>query len=413
MGLAGTAVVLVDMAAALTLLPALLSRLGHRISPAKPTRPDGGRFAQVARAVQRRPTLVLVITVGVMLTLAAPVLGLRISQGDPRMLPASTSSRQMWDALSTHFPDRARWSSEIVVIADAPAADPGVARLRRSVAAVPGIGGVTVEAAGPRLTVLHADPPRGGAEDAMARDAVTMIRDLPAPFRIQVTGDTAEMVDYRAMLTSRLPWAIAVVVIGTLLLLFAFTGSVLLPVKAILTNLLSIGAALGAVVWIFQRGHLAGVLGTEGMGYVHLTVPVLVGAIAFGLSVDYEVFLLSRIRERWLAGAGAHASVAEGLQRTGRIVTAAALLIGVVFAGFTSGGFVPIKSIGLGLVLAVTLDATIVRMLMVPATMTLLGRRNWWLPRPLRQVHALLALSETEPPRPPAASALTEAQHLR
>jgi RND superfamily putative drug exporter len=333
-----------------------------------------------------------------MLTLAAPVLGLRISQGDPRMLPTSTSSRQMWDALGTHFPDRAQWASDIQVIASAPAGDPGLARLRQDVAAVPGVGGVTVESAGPRLTVLHATPPRGSAEDAAARDAVTRIRDLPAPFPVEVSGDTAEMVDYRAMLASRLPWAIAVVVIGTLLLLFAFTGSVVLPVKAMLTSLLSIGAALGVVVWVFQDGHLAGLLGTEGMGYVHLTVPVLVGAIAFGLSVDYEVFLLSRIRERWLAGAGPRDSVAEGLQRTGRIVTAAALLIAVVFAGFTSGGFVPIKSIGLGLVLAVALDATIVRMLTVPATMTLIGRRNWWLPRPLRRVHDRLALSEPESP---------------
>ncbi|MCW2858461.1 MAG: putative rane protein [Actinoallomurus sp.] len=397
MGLAGAAVVLVDMAAALTLLPALLSRFGHRISPAKPGRAGGGRFAQVAHAVQRRPVLTLVITVGVMLTLAAPVLGLRISQGDPRLLPTSTSSRQMWDALGTHFPDRTQWASDIQVIASAPAGDPGLARLRQDVAAVPGVGGVTVESAGPRLTVLHATPPRGSAEDATARDAVTRIRDLPAPFPVEVSGDTAEMVDYRAMLASRLPWAIAVVVIGTLLLLFAFTGSVVLPVKAMLTSLLSIGAALGVVVWVFQDGHLAGLLGTEGMGYVHLTVPVLVGAIAFGLSVDYEVFLLSRIRERWLAGAGPRDSVAEGLQRTGRIVTAAALLIAVVFAGFISGGFVPIKSIGLGLVLAVALDATIVRMLTVPATMTLLGRRNWWLPRPLRRVHDRLALSEAEP----------------
>jgi putative drug exporter of the RND superfamily len=398
MGLAGAAVVLVDMAAALTLLPALLARFGHRISPAKPARADGGRFARVAHAVQRRPVLTLVITVGVMLTLAAPVLGLRISQGDPRMLPTSTSSRQMWDQLGTHFPDRAQWGSDIEVIAGAPAGDPAVARLRQDVAAVPGVGGVTVESAGPRLTVLHATPPRGSAEDAAARDAVTRIRDLPAPFPVEVSGDTAEMVDYRAMLGARLPWAIAVVVIGTLLLLFAFTGSVVLPVKAMLTSLLSIGAALGVVVWVFQDGHLAGLLGTEGMGYVHLTVPVLVGAIAFGLSVDYEVFLLSRIRERWLAGAGPRDSVAEGLQRTGRIVTAAALLIAVVFAGFTSGGFVPIKSIGLGLVLAVALDATVIRMLTVPATMTLLGRRNWWLPRPLRRMHDRLALSEPESP---------------
>jgi RND superfamily putative drug exporter len=168
----------------------------------------------------------------------------------------------------------------------------------------------------------------------------------------------------------------------------------------VLTNLLSIGAALGVVVWVFQHGNLAGLFGAEGLGYVHITVPVLVGAIAFGLSMDYEVFLLSRIRERWLAGAGPRDSVAEGLQRTGGIVTAAALVIAVVFAGFIFGGFAPIKAIGLGLVVAIVLDATIVRMLLVPATMTLLGERNWWLPRPLQRVHARLALSEEPAPAP-------------
>jgi RND superfamily putative drug exporter len=236
--------------------------------------------------------------------------------------------------------------------------------------------------------------------------AITAARAVPGV--AEVAGDTAELVDYRAMLAERLPWVIAVVALGTLLLLFAFTGSILLPVKAVLTNMLSIGAALGVVVWVFQRGHLAGLLGTEGMGYVHLTVPVLVGAIAFGLSVDYEVFLLSRIRERWLAGAGDRGSVAEGLQRSGRIVTAAALMIAVVMAAFITGGFAPVKAIALGLTLAILLDATIVRMLLVPATMTLLGRLNWWLPRPLRPVHARLALHEPIQQTSPAAPPETE-----
>jgi RND superfamily putative drug exporter len=155
------------------------------------------------------------------------------------------------------------------------------------------------------------------------------------------------------------------------------------------------------VVWVFQHGHLAAPLCTAGLGYVHLSVPILVGAIAFGLSVDYEVFLLSRIREHWLAHGDAREAVAAGMQRTGGIITAAALVIGVVFAGFIAGGFAPIKAVGLGLVLAIALDATIVRMLLVPASMTLLGRRNWWLPRPLRRIHARLALSETAPAAPP------------
>jgi RND superfamily putative drug exporter len=394
MGLAGAAVVLVDMLAAITLLPALLRLVGKRITPA--TERTGGFFARVARAVQRRPVLTLVATAAAMGVLVLPALDLTISQGDPRMLPTSTDTRQMWDALETHFPEQTG-PDEVTVVADAAADDPSLLALRDQMAALPGVTGVEVRAAGAGLTALQATP----VSDAAAGDAVTAIRDLPTSFNVDVTGSAARMVDYREMLGQRLPWAIALVALGTLLLLFAFTGSVVLPVKALLTNLLSIGAALGVVVWVFQQGHLASLIGADGLGYVHLTVPVLVGAIAFGLSVDYEVFLLSRVRERWLAGAGPRGSVAEGLQRTGRIVTAAALAIGVVFAGFVFGGFTPIKAVGLGLVVAVALDATIVRMLLVPATMTLLGRRNWWLPRPLRRLHNRVAISEQVESREP------------
>jgi RND superfamily putative drug exporter len=397
MGLAGAGVVVVDMVAALTLLPALLALVGRWIAPAKP-RTGGGAFAAVARVVQRRPVVTLVVTAGAMLLLAAPVLGLRISDGDARMLPTSTETRQMWDQLTTHFPDQAG-PADIQVVADTTTGDPALRRLQDKIATLPGVARVEVESAGPALTVLHAKP-TAAPQEAAARDTVAAIRAMETPFPVEVTGTAARLVDYRAMLADRLPWAIALVTVGTLLLLFAFTGSVLLPVKAVATNLLSIGAALGVVVWVFQAGHFASLLGTGGLGYVHLTVPILVGAIAFGLSVDYEVFLLSRIREQWLATGNPRESVAAGLQRTGGIVTAAALVITVVFAGFIAGGFAPIKAVGLGLVLAIVLDATIVRMLLVPATMTLLGRYNWWLPAPLRRVHARTALSE----KPPAAT---------
>ncbi|SDT68247.1 MMPL family transporter [Jiangella sp. DSM 45060] len=402
MGLAGSAIVLADMAAALTLLPALLAKFGHRVSPAREKSGDGV-FARVARGVQKRPVLTLVTTAAALVTLAAPVADLHISQGDPRMLPASTDTRELWTQLTTHFPEQARWAGDIEIVASAP--ENAVDGLRETVADLPGIESVEVVQLTDDLTGLAATP-SGDAEGAAAQDAVRSIRALDLPYEVQVGGDTATLVDYRAMLSDRLPWAIALVAVGTLALLFAFTGSILLPIKAILTNLLSIGAALGVVVWVFQQGHLAGLLGSEGLGYLHLTVPILVGAIAFGLSVDYEVFLLSRIRERWLAGDGAHGSVVAGLQRTGGIVTAAALIIGVVFTGFVFGGFAPIKAIGLGLVLAIALDAIVVRMLLVPATMTLLGTRNWWLPRPLRRVHDRMALTESAPsPQPRAAEA--------
>ncbi|MBB5787122.1 MMPL family transporter [Jiangella mangrovi] len=394
MGLAGSAVVLADMAAALTLLPALLAKFGHRIKPSPERDENDGVFARVARGVQRRPVLTLVTTAAALVTLAVPVADMHISQGDPRMLPTSTDTRELWSQLGTHFPEQARWAGDIQIVASAPAAS--VDGLRTTVEDLPGIESVEVVPLSDDLTGLAATP-SGHAEGQAAQDAVTTIRELDLPYEVQVGGDTATLVDYQAMLGDRLPWAIALVALGTLALLFAFTGSILLPIKAILTNLLSIGAALGVVVWVFQRGHFAGLVGADGLGYLHLTVPILVGAIAFGLSVDYEVFLLSRIRERWLAGDGAAGSVVAGLQRTGGIVTAAALIIGVVFAGFVFGGFAPIKAIGLGLVLAIALDAVVVRMLLVPATMTLLGSRNWWLPRPLRRLHERLALSESAP----------------
>jgi RND superfamily putative drug exporter len=383
MGLAGMAVVAVVVAAALTLLPALLVLVGGRIAPARPAT-GTGVFAGIARTVQRRPLLVAVAATGVMLAIALPVSDLRLGQVDARLLPASTQTRQLYDVIAAHYPQLNR-PNPIVIVAAAPADSPELAGLRERVAALPHISTVEVLRSGP-VTVLHAavDQP---AHTGAARRTVAAIRAIPAPFEVDVTGDAAMLVDYQAMLTDRLPWAVGVVMLGTLMLLFLFTGSVLLPVKAVATNLLSIGAALGAVVWVFQQGHLAGWFATTRLDATHLSVPVLVGAIAFGLSVDYEVFLLSRIRERWLTDASVGQAVADGLQHTGRIITSAALLLGVVFAGFLVAGFVPVKAIGLGLVLAVGLDATIVRLLLVPATMTVLGRYNWWAPDPLRRLH--------------------------
>ncbi len=420
MGLAGVAVVAVVVLAALTLLPALLALVGSRIKPAKPHPADTGAFASIARTVQRWPLATALAAAGVMIVLVLPVTDLRLGQVDARLLPTSTQTRQLHDAIAIHYPELNR-PHPIVVVAGAPTDSPGLIAFRDRLTAVPGIVDVEIGTPGP-VTVLRATTgnrsadnlpagPAGPAADAadaadVAARAVAAIRALPAPFEVAVTGDAARLVDYKTMLRDRLPWAIAVVTLGTLMLLFLLTGSVLLPVKAVLTNVLSIGAALGAVVWVFQRGHLAGWFGTERLDTTHLSVPVLVGATAFGLSVDYEVFLLSRIRERWLAGAGARRAVAEGLQRTGRIVTCAALLLVVVFAGFLTGGFVPVKAIGLGLVLAVALDATIVRMLLVPATMTLFGRYNWWAPGPLRRLHNRIDLSEgpSAHDRPPPAA---------
>jgi RND superfamily putative drug exporter len=281
-----------------------------------------------------------------------------------------------------------------VVVADAGADQAGLAAFAGRLAALSGVravgepqplaGGVHV------LEVL----PTGTGTDAAAARLVRAVRAVPAPFPVQVTGDAADLTDYQATIADRLPLAAALVVLATLVLLFLFTGSVVVPVKAIVMNVLSLGASLGALVWVFQEGHLAWLLGAEGVGALDPTVPVLTFAIAFGLSMDYEVFLLSRIKEAWDETGDSDRAVALGLQRSGRIVTSAALLLVVVYAGFMAAGMLTIKQIGLGTVLAVLLDATVVRMLLVPATMKLMGRWNWWAPVPLRRLHRRVGLDE-------------------
>jgi RND superfamily putative drug exporter len=209
-----------------------------------------------------------------------------------------------------------------------------------------------------------------------------------------VTGRAAETVDDKAALLSRLPFVLGFVALATFVLLFLMTGSVVVPVKALLMNVLSLGASFGALVWVFQDGHLSGLLDFDSTGSVWFVMPVLIFSFAFGLSMDYEVFLLGRIKEDYdRTGDNDHA-VAVGLQRTGGVVTLAALLMVAVFAGFAAGDMLAVKQLGFGMALAVALDATVIRMLLVPATMKLMGRWNWWAPAPLRRLHARIGLRE-------------------
>jgi RND superfamily putative drug exporter len=226
---------------------------------------------------------------------------------------------------------------------------------------------------------------------------VRRIRAQPAPFGVQVGGATAQFVDQQASLARHLPYALAVVVAATFLVLFAMTGSVVLPLKALVMNVLTLSAAFGILVLIFQDGRLQGLLGYTSQGALESSQPVLLFAIAFGLSTDYGVFLLSRIKEARDRGAPDSEAVAIGLERAGRIVTAAAVLFCVAIGAFATSRIVFIKELGVGTALAVLIDATLVRALLVPALMELLGRRNWWAPPPLRRLHARLRLGETQP----------------
>ena len=394
MGLAVAAVVVVDMLAAVTLLPALLTRFGGKIPPAKdrPEDEEGRAFARLARFSARNRIAVLAVIVPALLVLALPVTGMRINLGDAQQLPSSTEARQLYDTVGAHFP-------------------PGTGVATVTVVLKPGTDAATAErirALSPRAesrelpngTTVMELPPSGSVDGDAATGLVERVRDLRGTAPVEVTGPAARLVDFRAMLADRAPWSALTVLAGIFVLLFAFTGSVLIPLRTIATTLLSLGAALGAVVWVFQDGHLAGLLGAEGLGSLSLTAPPLIIAIAFGLAMDYELFILARMREARRAGEDDREAVVTGLRRSGRVVTCAALLLAVVFGAFMTGGFSPILQIGLGLTLAVLIDATVVRMLLVPATMALLGRRAWWAPRPLRRVHDRFGLSEEAPAAP-------------
>ncbi|MGH2919722.1 MAG: MMPL family transporter, partial [Solirubrobacteraceae bacterium] len=232
------------------------------------------------------------------------------------------------------------------------------------------------------------------ALDKRALDLVRAVRAGPAPGEVMVAGESARFVDQRAGLADRLPLAIGILALTTLMLLFVMTGSVVLPIKALVMNLLGLSAAFGVLVFIFQDGRLESLLDYSSQGALEITQPLVLLAIAFGLSTDYGVFLLTRIKEARDAGARNDEAVAVGLQRTGRIVTAAALLLCVAIGAFATSEIVFIKQLGVGTAVAVLIDATIVRALLVPALMKLLGERNWWAPAPLRRLHARLAFSE-------------------
>jgi RND superfamily putative drug exporter len=241
--------------------------------------------------------------------------------------------------------------------------------------------------------------PQSAALDDRALDLVRAVRDGPGVGgkSVRVAGESARFVDQRAGLGARLPLALAVLAITTLLILFVMTGSVVLPFKALLMNVLGISAAFGVLVLVFQDGRLEGLLDYTSQGALELTQPLVLLAIVFGLSTDYGVFLLTRIKEARDGGATNEEAIALGLQRTGRIVTAAALLFCVAVGAFASSSVLFIKQVGLGTAVAVAIDASIVRALLVPSLMALLGRWNWWAPRPLRWLHSRVGLSESEP----------------
>jgi uncharacterized membrane protein YdfJ with MMPL/SSD domain len=407
MGVAGILVALLAAVAALVVLPAVLMLLGTRLNSLAPAawrrRSDeadalvtSGFWYRLSRAVMRRPAPVAAVTAVLLVVLALPALGINFTAVDANVLPTSAESRQVSDRLASDFPeDRSQPNFLAIAAPGTPEAERALAAYADELRALPGAEVVTPPAlVGDRTWRIDVLAAQGGLSEA-GQELVADIRRTPAPFPTEVGGLSASFVDQRASIAAHLPWAIMLIAATTIIALFVMTGSVVLPVKAVLMNLLTLGAVLGILVWIFQDGRLERLLSYDSAGALDLTQPILLGALAFGLSTDYAVFLLSRIKEAHDAGADTKDAVAVGLQRTGRIVTAAALLFAIAIGAFATSQITLIKELGVGTALAVLIDATIIRALLVPSLMALFGRWNWWAPAPLRRLHQRIGVGES------------------
>ncbi len=414
MGYGGVAAVLVAMAAALTLLPALLAVLGPRIEAGRmPWRrglraQEGARlagagadltgvdlsathggWARLAHSVMRRPVAYVVVIAVALMALGTPFLSAKWGSIDERVLPVNAPSRVAADLGTREFGGRTASANIVVEGASQGQLDAYIGRLG-TVSGVQSARLIDQAAARPSRTGTTSLVQVSWLGNSQAETSQQLVRDLrtvdPGTGATALVGGlSASAVDLVDSIGSRLPWMGLVVIAIMLVLLFVAFGSVVLPLKAVVMNAFSLSASFGVVTWVFQEGHLSGPLGFTPTGYLDVTQPILMLAIIFGLSMDYEVFLLSRIREEWDRTGDNTTSVANGLQRSGRIITSAALLLAVVIGGFATSGIVLMKMIGVGMLVAVLIDATVVRALLVPATMRLLGTVNWWAPGPLRR----------------------------
>jgi uncharacterized membrane protein YdfJ with MMPL/SSD domain len=404
MGLGGAITALVAVTVALVALPALLAVLGPRINSLAPARwqraakraaaqQQEGPWYRLSQAVMRRPVPIATACVVVLLALGLPFTGIKFIGVDESGVPKGLSARTVDDTLLSDYSTDA--SSQITTLVQAPpSAGAQIAALAAQVRGLPG----ALAAGGPpsalpggywTFAVLPAQP-------ALAAATIDLVKDIRAHRApaIQASGSTAQFIDQRATISSLLPVVAIVLCVLTAGVLFLMTGSAILPLKSLLMTFLSLSAAFGILVLIFQDAHLQGLLGFQSLHAIDISQPILIFAVAFGLSSDYTVFLLTRIKEAHDAGKPNRESVAIGLQRTGPIVTQAAVLFCVAIGAFATSSIVFIKEVGVGIAVAVIIDATLIRALLVPSLMALLGERNWWAPGPLRRLHERIGLSE-------------------
>jgi uncharacterized membrane protein YdfJ with MMPL/SSD domain len=407
MGLGGALVALLASAIALTVLPAVLALLGNRVNALAPaflqrraerdaTSTESGFWYRLSRFVMRRPIPIAIVTASILIVLGIPFWSLKFTSVDAQVLPESASARQVDDVMRAQFPPFHDTPYLLVVEHATPAS---LAALQREVSKVNGIAEVQPAQQLPDGDAVIQAYSSSSYISETSRNATKEIRDLSVPSGSQllVGGAAAHFIDLQDSLESHAPIALAIVIVATLIVLFLMTGSVVLPVKQLVMNVLNLSAVFGILVFIFQDGRLEGLLDYRSQGALEQTMPILLFAVVFGLSTDYGVFLLSRIKEARDHGASDSESVAIGLERTGRIVTAAALLFAIAIGAFATSQIIFIKENGIGTALAVLIDASLIRALLVPSLMELLGRWNWWAPKPLRRLHDRFGLSDAGP----------------
>ncbi|MET8871911.1 MMPL family transporter [Nocardia sp. NPDC004604] len=420
MSYGGIAAVLLSMVFSLIALPAALGVLGHRVNALSLWKQrsavpgDGGFWYRLAHGVMRRPIAVTAVAVALLLVLAAPLLKIDFGANDARQLPETAEGRQVFEMLADDFDGDGAKTIDAVLKLSGPADTPAqqseltaYATRLDSVAGVRNAQITGVEGTMARVSVSY----DGAAVSKSSRELLDRLRAEPKPpgATAYFGGETAAYDDTLRKLGAVLPWMLLYIAVSTYLLLFLAFGSVLLPLKAIVMNLLSLSATFGILVWIFQEGHLSGVLGFDPTGNIEPNMPIMLFALIFGLSMDYEVFLLSRVREQYDRLGDPTAAVATGVQRTGRLITSAALLMCVPLAAMAFSQVLTMKLFGVGMVVAIVLDATIVRILLVPAIMRLLGHAGWWAPGPLRKLYARFGIQESDgEPAPAEAEPPTE-----
>ena len=388
-GYAGVSVVALAVVGAIFGLPPILALMGKRINkgPVRKsamTPKDDGRWADTARFVMRRPVPIVLLSLIALGIMAAPLQNISFSQGDSRMLPASNPAAIATALQTERFPGQTGTPIEIITFDGADKVDT-LNEYANRISQVPGIVGVVppqVIGEDVRIVAYQSMLPRTPESQKLIHD----LRDVKAPAGTLIGGVAADYTDSQDGISRTLPWAFGWIAISVLLLVFVFTGSIILPIKAVLLNVLSLAATMGVLTWVFIDGNLQWLVGSFTVtGSLDTSIVILIAVVVFGLSMDYELFLLSRIREEHLEGRSNVESVATGLQRSARIITAAAVLLAVVFAAFVTSGVTSIKTMGFGVALAVLLDATLIRALLVPALMRLMGERNWWAPKSLQR----------------------------